>query len=152
MTNNSGNDIHIGFIRSIHDGEIEVGVEPPVACSSCEVSSSCGLADKEEKIITIQDTSRVYSVGDTVSLSYEEKLSTKAMLLVYVIPVFLVALTLFITQLYTKNELIIGLIALMSLFPYFLLFKFFNKSIQRIFSFRIDKLSGENTLSQIDEL
>jgi hypothetical protein len=62
------------------------------------------------------------------------------------------ALTLFITQLYTKNELIIGLVALMSLFPYFLLFKFFNKSIQRIFSFRIDKLSGGNTLSQIDEL
>ena len=25
MTNNLENDIHIGFIRSIHDGEIEVG-------------------------------------------------------------------------------------------------------------------------------
>jgi positive regulator of sigma E activity len=61
--------------------------------------------------------------------------------LVYVIPVFIVALTLFITQLQTKNELIIGLAALLSLIPYFLLFKFFNKRIQRIFSFRIDKLS-----------
>ena len=143
MTNNSENNTHIGFIRSIHDGEIEVGVEPPVACSSCEASASCGLADKDEKIITIKDASETYSVGDTVSLSYEEKLSTKALLLVYVIPVFIVAITLFITQLYTSNELIIGLTALLILFPYFFLFKFFNKSIQRIFSFRIDKLSEE---------
>jgi len=141
MTNNLENNTHIGFIRSIKEDKIEVGVEPPVACSSCEVSSSCGLADKEEKIITIQHVSNTYSVGDAVSLSYEEKLSTKALLLVYVIPVLIVSLTLFITQLLTKNELIIGLAALLSLIPYFLLFRFFNKSIQRIFSFKIDKLS-----------
>jgi len=143
MTNNLENSTHIGFIRSIENDRVEVGVEPPVACSSCEVSSSCGLADKDEKIITINNVSETYSIGDTVSLSYEEKLSTKALLLVYVIPVIIVAITLFIAQLLTKNELIIGLAALMSLFPYFLLFKFFNKSIQRIFSFRIDKLSEE---------
>lgn len=141
MTNNLENNTHIGFIRSIKEDQIEVGVEPPIACSTCEASSACGLADKEEKIITIQHISDTYSVGDVVSLSYEEKLSTKALLLVYVIPVFIVALTLFITQLQTKNELIIGLAALLSLIPYFLLFKFFNKRIQRIFSFRIDKLS-----------
>lgn len=152
MTNNSENDIHIGFIRSIDGDKIEVGVEPPVACSSCEVSSSCGLADREEKIITIQESSNAYSIGDTVSLSYEEKLGNKALLLVYIIPVLLLAITLFITQLFTKNELIIGLMALISLFPYFLLFKFFNNRIQRIFSFRINKLSEENALSQIDKL
>lgn len=143
MTNNSEESRHFGIVRSIRNGEVEVGVEPPVACSSCEVSSSCGLSDKEEKIISIQDEESGYRIGEKVELTYEERLSTRALVLVYILPLVVIITAIFITQLFTKSELVIGLVALLSLIPYFLLFKLFNKSISTIFSFSILKLSEE---------
>lgn len=143
MTNNSGNSTHIGLIRSISENIVEVGVEAPIACSSCEVSSSCGLSDKEEKIIHIKTFGKDHFVGEKVSLLYKEELSTKALLLVYIIPMLVIVLVLFIASRLTSNELIIGVSALLSLVPYFLLFKLFSKRIDRIFSFSIGKAEDE---------
>lgn len=143
MTNNLDDSQHFGLIRSIEGGEMLVGVDPPVACSACEVSSSCGLSDKEEKIIHIKVNSENYAVGEKVQVTYEEKLSSKALLIVYIFPLIVLVGSIYVTQLYTKNELIIGLVALFSLVPYFFLFKLFDKSINKVFSFSILKLGEE---------
>lgn len=143
MTNITEESRHFGIIRSITNGEIEVGVDPPVACSSCEVSSSCGLSDKEEKIINIHTSTSEYNIGEKVEVTYEEKLSSRALVLVYILPLVVIITTIYITQLLTNSELIIGLVALLSLIPYFLLFKLFSKSISTIFSFSILKLNEE---------
>lgn len=143
MTNNSGNNTHFGLIRSISKNGIEVGVEAPIACSSCEVSSSCGLSDKEEKIIHVKNVEQDHFVGEKVSLVYKEELSTKALLLVYILPILVIVIVLFIASKLTSNELIIGVSALLSLIPYFLLFKLFSKKIDRIFSFSIAKTGEE---------
>ena len=143
MTNNTEESRHFGIVRSIIGGEIEVGVDPPVACSSCEVASSCGLSDKDEKIINVQDSTSAYQIGEKVEVSYHEKLSNKALIIVYILPLIVIVASVYITQLFTRNELIIGLVALLSLIPYFLLFKLFNKSISSIFSFSILKLKEE---------
>jgi positive regulator of sigma E activity len=140
MTAKSGDDNHIGFIRSIDDKMVEVGVEPPVACSSCELSTSCSLSDEKEKIIQVQSDPHHYSIGEKVQVVFEEKLSTKALLIVYIFPLFLIITVLLVSSLFTNNELLIGLLALCSLLPYFLLFKLFNNSISKVFHFTIEKL------------
>lgn len=137
MTNNSGNNTHVGLIRSITPSEIEIGVEAPVACSSCEVASSCGLADREEKIIIVKTDDQHHFIGEKVTLAYKEELSTKALLIVYIFPVIVIVFVLYIAQLFTENELIIGFSALLSLIPYFLLFNVFSKRIDKVFSFSI---------------
>ena len=143
MTNNSGDNTHFGLIRSIDESGIEVGVEAPIACSSCEVSSSCGLSEKEEKIIHIKVGDPSHFVGERVSLVYKEELSTKALLLVYILPMLVIVFALLLVSHFTSNELIIGLSALFSLIPYFLLIKLFSKRIDRIFSFSIAKAKDE---------
>jgi sigma-E factor negative regulatory protein RseC len=148
MTNNKGNNPHFGLIRSISDGIIEVGVEAPIACSSCEVSSSCGLADHAEKIIHVKSDRSSFDVGEKVALTYEETLSSKALLLVYVLPIVVIILAIIVANSFTDNELIIGLSALLSLLPYFLLFKLFSKSINRVFSFSILKMEELSHLKQ----
>jgi sigma-E factor negative regulatory protein RseC len=143
MTNNFDDNQHFGFIRAIDNNEMEIGVDPPIACSSCEVSSSCGLSDLEEKLIQVKINSNEYDIGEKVQVTFEEKLSTIALLIVYIFPLLVIIVSIYIIQIYTDNELIVGLVALFSLVPYFLLFKLFDKKINKVFSFSIRKLSKE---------
>lgn len=137
MTGNSGYNYHKGLIRSIDDGSIEIGVIPPVACSSCELSSSCEISNDEEKLITVNSVDDLYNVGDEVQLIYTDKLSTKAMLIVYIMPLLVLLSALLITRMFSSSELIIGLVMLASLPLYFLLFKVFAKKINKEFAFKI---------------
>jgi positive regulator of sigma E activity len=148
MTNNSEDILHYGKIRSFSDHSIEVEVSAPIACSSCEVASSCGLSNDELKIINVKHDASQFELGEQVKLHYEEKLSTKALLLVYIAPLFLVLAIMITISLFTKNELFIGLAMLVSLVPYFLLFRFFSKWIEKEFIFSIEKLNGSSSLNK----
>ncbi len=143
MTNTSEDNLHYGKVRSINDSTIEVEVKAPIACSSCEVSSSCGIASDDLKLITIHNEQQNYSVGEHVKVVYQEELSSKALMVVYILPLFLLLIVMFIIKQFTDSELVIGLSMIVSLLPYFLLFKLFNKYIKKIFAFSIQKLNEE---------
>jgi len=140
MTNSSEDNLHFGKVRSINDMTLEVEVKAPIACSSCEVSSSCGISSDDLKILTIHDEQREYNVGEHVKVVYEEELSSKALALVYIVPLVLLIIVMIIVQLFTDNEIVIGLSMIFSLLPYFLLFKVFNGSITKVFAFSIQKM------------
>ncbi len=140
MTNSSENMQHFGMVRSINDNTIEVEVNAPIACSSCQVSSSCGLSSDDLKIITIQKEQQDYNVGEHVEVVYEEKLSSKALIIVYIAPLFLILLVMIIVNMFTDSEIVIGLSMILSLIPYFLLFKYFNSIITKVFAFSIQKM------------
>jgi len=140
MTNNPENMQHFGMVRSISDQTIEVEVNAPIACSSCQVSSSCGLSSDDLKIITIQKEQQDYTIGEHVEVVYEEKLSSKALIIVYIAPLSLILLVMIIVNMFTDSEIIIGLSMILSLIPYFLLFKYFNSIIAKVFAFTIQKM------------
>lgn len=140
MTNNPENMQHFGMVRSVNDNTIEVEVNAPIACSSCQVSSSCGLSSDDLKIITIQNEQHDYNVGEHVEVVYEEKLSSKALIIVYIAPLILILLVMIIVNIFTNSDLIIGLSMILSLVPYFLLFKYFNSIITKVFAFSIQKM------------
>jgi len=145
MTSSSGNNYHKGLIRSIKHGTLEIGVEPPVSCTSCELSTACELSDKDEKIIFVKHQSSFFNVGDQVDLVYNDKQGSRAIFLVYIIPLFVLILAYLLSRSFTNNELIIGLNMLLSLPFYFLLFKLFNRKISDAFSFRVmDPKKEEN--------
>ena len=102
MTNNTGNIEHIGLVRSINNGFLELKVDPPQACSACEVSSSCGISNDEEKIISVKADPKQYYIGETVQVVFEDKLSFQALFLVYILPLVVVLVALFITSYFTN--------------------------------------------------
>ena len=59
----------------------------------------------------------------------------QAILLAYVLPFILIVAVLFITNIFTTNEIIIGTSALASLIPYFIALRFIREKIQAKFQF-----------------
>lgn len=140
MTNSSEDNLHYGMVKSIKDSIIEVEVNAPIACSSCQVSSSCGLASDDLKIITVKAEVPNYSIGERVKVVYEEELSGKALFIVYIAPLILLFIVMAIATVFTDNEIVIGLLMVFSLIPFFLLFKLFNNKIAKVFAFTIQKM------------
>ena len=126
---------HMGVIISIDDKIAHVKIEQTSACASCHVKSVCGASDKSEKIIDANIKDNTLKVGDQVTIIGQKSLGIQAVLLAYVLPFVVIIVTLFIANIFTTNELIIGSCALTSLIPYFIVLRLMRNKIQAKFQF-----------------
>lgn len=126
---------HMGVIISIDDKIAHVKIEQTSACASCHVKSVCGASDKSEKIIDANIMDNTLKVGDQVTIIGQKSLGIQAVLLAYVLPFVVIIVTLFIANIFTTNELIIGSCALTSLIPYFIVLRLMRNKIQAKFQF-----------------
>ena len=126
---------HQGVIIS-KDGKIaHVKIEQTSACASCHVKSVCGASDKSEKIIDANIMDDTLKVGDQVTIIGQKSLGFQAILLAYILPFIVIIATLFIVNVFTTNEIIIGTCALASLIPYFIVLRLMRNKIQAKFQF-----------------
>lgn len=125
----------MGVIISIDDKIAHVKIEQTSACASCHVKSVCGASDKSEKIIDANIMDNTLKVGDQVTIIGQKSLGIQAVLLAYVLPFVVIIVTLFIANIFTTNELIIGSCALTSLIPYFIVLRLMRNKIQAKFQF-----------------
>ena len=126
---------HQGIIIDIDGKLAHVKIEQTSACASCHVKSVCGASDKSEKIIDANIKDNTLKVGDQVTIIGQKSLGIQAVLLAYVLPFVVIIVTLFIANIFTTNELIIGSCALTSLIPYFIVLRLMRNKIQAKFQF-----------------
>lgn len=126
---------HQGIIISIDGSIAHVKIEQTSACASCHVKSVCGASEKSEKIIDANIMQDDLKTGDQVTIIGQKSLGMQAILLAYVLPFVIIVATLFIANIFTSNELIIGTCALASLIPYFILLRLMRNKIQAKFKF-----------------
>lgn len=126
---------HQGVIISKDDKIARVKIEQTSACASCHVKSVCGASDKSEKIIDANIMDDTLKVGDQVTIIGQKSLGFQAILLAYILPFIVIIATLFITNIFTTNEIIIGTCALASLIPYFIVLRLMRNKIQAKFQF-----------------
>lgn len=126
---------HQGIIIDIDGKLAHVKIEQTSACASCHVKSVCGASDKSEKIIDANIMDKSLKVGDQVTIIGQKSLGIQAVLLAYILPFIVIIATLFITNIFTTNELIIGTCALASLIPYFVVLRLMRNKIQAKFQF-----------------
>lgn len=126
---------HQGIIIDIDGKLAHVKIEQTSACASCHVKSVCGASDKSEKIIDANIMDNTLKVGDQVTIIGQKSLGIQAVLLAYVLPFVVIIVTLFIANIFTTNELIIGTCALASLIPYFIVLRLMRNKIQAKFQF-----------------
>lgn len=130
---------HKGVIRSISNECITIAIKAESACGGCHAKTICGLSEVSEKLVNVrQHDYKNLHIGDTVLVSMDSSLGTKAVLLAYIIPLFILISSLLICLLFA-NELIAATVAILVVFCYFwILYK--NKSVlEQKFSFSIIK-------------
>ena len=126
---------HQGIIVSIDNDIAHVRIEQTSACASCHVKSMCGASEKAEKIIDAHIVDNTLKTGDQVTIIGQKSLGIQAILLAYVLPFVVIVAALFIVNIFTTNEVIMGTCALASLIPYFAVLRLMRNKIQAKFQF-----------------
>ncbi len=131
---------HKGQIDSIEDNKIKVHFLNISACANCHAKGVCTASDMEKKEVEVFDTSGKFREGEEVNILLKQSLGFRALLFGYVVPFFLVLITLFTLNEFAKNEVIIGVGALGILVPYYLVLNFLKDHFKKAFTFTIEKL------------
>lgn len=126
---------HQGFIVEINNNIAHVRIEQTSACASCHVKAMCGASEKTEKIIDAHIADNTLKVGDKVTIIGQKSLGFQAIILAYILPFVVIITSLFIVNIFTTNEVIIGTCALASLIPYFAILRLMQNKIQAKFQF-----------------
>ena len=126
---------HQGVIISIDGKVAHVKIEQTSACASCHVKSVCGASEKSEKIVDANLLDTSLKIGDQAIVIGQKSLGIQAVLLAYVLPFIVIVSMLFIVNIFTTNELVIGTCALASLIPYFAILRLMRNKIQAKFQF-----------------
>ena len=116
---------HKGIVKEVKDDIVQVVLSDEVICSSCSAKGACGLSEDKTKVLNISNRHQKFLPGEKVFVLFNESLGPQAVALGYVYPFFCLILTLGSASIFTKNELIIGLIALGILIPYYGVLFFF---------------------------
>ncbi|MBP7508364.1 MAG: SoxR reducing system RseC family protein [Prolixibacteraceae bacterium] len=133
--------IHNGFVKEINPGKIKVGMTVLSGCASCNIKGACSMAEKTDKDIEIECNSNDYKIGQEVMVELETSLGLKAILFSYVLPLVIIITTLIIASSFLQNELLVALLALTSVIPYYLILYLFRRNISKKFTYNVSHIN-----------
>jgi sigma-E factor negative regulatory protein RseC len=131
---------HIGIVQSIEDKYINVSITSASACSGCHASGVCDVSGTEQKVIRAINSGDI-SIGETVMVVMEKSLGFRALFIGYLLPFLIVMSLLILMSSLSFSEPVSGIIALLSLAPYYGVVYLKKEKIGQRFSFTIKKLN-----------
>jgi sigma-E factor negative regulatory protein RseC len=131
---------HPGIIEKLEPKIAHVRITQQSACASCHSKSYCGMGDNTDKVVevSIQDQTN-YNIGDEVTITLEQNLGYRALLMGYLIPFMILLAALIIVLQITNNEAIAALTALFLMLPYYFLLYKYRSKIRKTFTFKLKK-------------
>ncbi len=130
---------HEGIIQDVSNDTIKIGIISKASCISCQLKGVCSASDVEEKVIEVPNIYKSYVTGDKVNIILKESLGLKALFLGYLLPFIIVFTTLLLTNIFTKNELTIGLMSIGVLVPYYSILYFIKPYLKKTFTYTLKK-------------
>jgi sigma-E factor negative regulatory protein RseC len=127
---------HEGIVKEIDNKSVTVQITSKSACAGCHAEGACNLSGKKDKTIDIAGNYN-YKVGDNVTVKMEKSMGYSAVILGYLIPFIIVITTLVVFLALKFKESHAGIIALLSLFPYYLFLLLCKKKISTKFAFSL---------------
>ena len=115
---------HQGIVENISGSQVFVRIIQTSACSTCSVKGHCSSADSKEKVI-----------GAT-------SMGMQAVLLAFLIPLFLLIFGLFIFKTVLHSELYGAFAALAVLIPYYYIIWLNRTRLKQKFSFTIKPINN----------
>ena len=149
---------HDGIIIALNEnGTALVRIVQTSACAACKAKAMCASAESAEKemmVMLLGDGQ--WAVGDTVEVMVQQKMGWKAVVLAYLLPIFVMLAVMFIgTGLLAmgdgatgllgdeaKREAVLGTVALCAMALYYLVLGMFKGKLQKEFSFTARKRDG----------
>lgn len=131
---------HEGIIEQIDNDVAHVKINSESACAACHAKGVCGAADQEEKFLDIPLNGRSYKIGELVQVQVARRLGFRAVALGYFYPFVLLMIVLVTLTMAGVNEMSAGVLALLSLLPYYLVLYLVRKRIESTFTFSIKKI------------
>lgn len=140
MNNEEHNICREGIVRAVNGDDVNVEVIVSSACSGCHAKSICIPSDRRKEVITVKNTRHEeYREGETVELLLETSAGNKAVVLAYVLPLFVLMLLLFGCYALTHKELLSVGIGVIGVVIYYLILKSAGKSVEKGITFGIRK-------------
>jgi sigma-E factor negative regulatory protein RseC len=132
---------HDGIIEHIEGNMAHVRISSESACAACHAKGACSAADQSEKYLDIPLGGTEYKKGELVRVEVARHLGFKAVALGYIYPFIILLAALVILTEAGIGELKAGVIALLSLPPYYLVLYLARNRIEKKFTFSIHKTS-----------
>jgi len=132
----SGTIDHEGVVIRADHKSVTVSIISVSACAGCHAQASCSMSDKEEKIIDVRGDYDV-KPGDKVTVLMKQSMGHTALILGYIVPLFLVVISLVILVSVKISELYAGLSSVAIVILYYTILYFFKKQINRKFTFTL---------------
>ena len=127
---------HDGIVEEVGSNSVVVRISSGSACSGCHAENLCNISGKEDKLISIEGKYDV-ARGDVITVLMQQSMGIKAVLLGYVLPLFILVISLIILLSASLSELAAGLVSISILIPYFILLYLNRNRIGRIFLFTL---------------
>lgn len=130
---------HDGVVERVEPSHLQVRILQASACSSCGAKGLCKSAESKEKLVDVFATNaETFRIGDAVQIEGHVSMGMKAVRIAFVVPlaVMLIAFVL-CYWLSGQNELLSGLVALLSLIPYGVGLWLSRRRLEKEFTFRL---------------
>lgn len=128
---------HEGIIHNVSKNKITVTIVSTSACSTCHAGGTCNMAEMQEKKIDIYHFKGDYHPGQLVNVVGKTRQGYKAAFYGYLLPFFVVFVTLIVASIFIKSEGITGILSLAVLVPYYLILYIFRNKLKSSFEFEI---------------
>lgn len=139
MTRHKGTIRQSATVIRVDASEIEVEVCRPDACAACKAKSVCSEGGGQGKRMTLLNDGQGYRVGEQITLVMRRSSGLKAVVIAYLVPVFLIVAVLLIFQATHLNETLSALLTLAILGLYFLVIRLLGGRIKRELTIEIEK-------------
>ena len=132
---------HKGEIIAIEGKRIDVSITARSACASCKVKNACGMGDSEQKVVSVTvEHPQYFETGEEVDVVISQGMGMKAVTLAYIVPFFILFITLVVLIEAGAGEVVSGLTSLGLAALYYLVLYFNRRRIEKEIIFKIRKI------------
>ena len=129
---------HIGRIVSAGKDSVTVEIVSRSACASCHAAGLCMASEAAAKEITVKTSpSDDYKVGEEVLVLLRGSMGTKAVLLAYAVPLFILLILVVSLSFTNVHELAAGAAGLGGIAVWYLILYCFRDRLEREYEFYI---------------
>jgi sigma-E factor negative regulatory protein RseC len=122
-----------GTVEEFTGHNIKVKIHREASCGHCGAKGLCYIGEGTERTIEISDFSSDLKIGDTVAISIARSMGNKAVMLGYMVPFIILLTTLIVLNSSGAREWLSGLLAIISLIPYYILLYLFRNRLRKTF-------------------
>lgn len=129
---------HEGTIVAINGQKLSVEIINRSMCDNCHAQKICLSTEENRKIIEVEnDDKHTYNVGDTITIIGGSNTAIFAILIAYVIPIILLMTIIILLTKYGFNDNEIGLWAIGSLIPYYVILYLTKNTHKKQLNFKV---------------